>query len=364
MRILPFLPQVMLKNRPLHLTLFVTKRCNARCGFCFYTHDEHSAPTRSLNNEMTLDEYDSLAQALGPLLWLAFSGGEIFLRNDLPEISRLFYRRNRPAIMLYPTNGLMPETTLRLIREIARDCPQSVIAVKISLDAPDAATHDAMRGVPGAFQRAHETLALLSELSREYRNIEVGINTVFCPQNQEAVQDVITHVQGLSAVRTHTVSLLRAGAAERQRGSLQPQFLQHYEQAVTRLEQALHEGSTPVYGFRGARLKAAQDVLQRRLILRILKERRRVIPCLAGRLNLVVTETAEVYPCEEFTQEFLLGNLRETPLNSLLHASRAREIKERIHRECFCTHECYLMMNILFSPRQYATLLREYLRLA
>ena len=39
-------------------------------------------------------------------MWLAFSGGEIFLRSDLVEITRIFYKNNRPAIILLPTKGL------------------------------------------------------------------------------------------------------------------------------------------------------------------------------------------------------------------------------------------------------------------
>ena len=46
--------------------------------------------------------------SLGQLLWLAFSGGETFLRDDLVEIADVFYKNNRPAIILLPTNGLLP----------------------------------------------------------------------------------------------------------------------------------------------------------------------------------------------------------------------------------------------------------------
>lgn len=31
---------------------------------------------------------------------------------------------------------------------------------------------------------------------------------------------------------------------------------------------------------------------------------------------------------------------------------------------CHCTHECYFIMNILFNPRLYPALFREYARLA
>ena len=71
---------------------------------------------------MSLDEIQKISKSLDSLLWLAFSGGEIYLRDDLVEISKVFYRNNRPAIMLYPTNGLLPE----LIRDRTEEILQAL----------------------------------------------------------------------------------------------------------------------------------------------------------------------------------------------------------------------------------------------
>ena len=32
-------------------------------------------------------------------------------------------------------------------------------------------------------------------------------------------------------------------------------------------------------------------------------------------------------------------------------------------KNCYCTHECYFMTNILFNPRLYPALAREYIQL-
>ena len=74
-----------------------------------------------------------LSEKLGDLLWLAFSGGEIFLRSDLVEIVRIFYKNNRPAIILLPTNGLLTDIIHDGVEAIVRACPQSTIVVKLSL---------------------------------------------------------------------------------------------------------------------------------------------------------------------------------------------------------------------------------------
>ncbi|NIS73728.1 MAG: radical SAM protein, partial [Deltaproteobacteria bacterium] len=90
---------VFLKGNPLHLTFFLTRRCNARCPFCFYLRSGGKKDPE----ELSLDEIGTISSSFGKLLWLAFSGGEIFLRNDLADITRVFYENNKPAIILLPT---------------------------------------------------------------------------------------------------------------------------------------------------------------------------------------------------------------------------------------------------------------------
>jgi MoaA/NifB/PqqE/SkfB family radical SAM enzyme len=119
-----------------------------------------------------------------------------------------------------------------------------------------------------------------------------------------------------------------------------------------------------VYRFRGGRLKAAQDIVQRRLIERTLAENRRQIECYAGRLNLVLTESGELYPCEILPTGF--GNVRAHgyDVGAMLRTERAAAVLGSIRaRRCHCTHECYFITNILFNPRLYPALAREYLSL-
>jgi len=346
------------KRRPIQLTFFVTRRCNARCPYCFYLQSDEAAETDSA--ELSLEEIGKLSRSLGSLLWLAFSGGEIFLRKDLVEISRLFYRQNRPAIILYPTNGLLPQLIHGSMAQILRLCGDSIVVVKLSLDGVGAA-HDALRGTKGGFDKLMQTYRLLSGLLADHPNFELGINTVFCSGNQDRMDEIIDFVQSLDHIRTHTISLVRGDLTHASHKAVDHA---KYERAIARLAANLRQRAAPIYAFRGARLKAAQDILQRRLIHRTLLEQRRLIPCYAGRLNLVLSETGEVHPCETRSESF--GNVRahNYDLGSVLGTAAARATLGSIGRgECHCTHECYFITNILFNPRCYPALAREWLRL-
>ena len=185
------LGSVLRKHRPIHLTLFVTRRCNARCPFCFYLSGTERQGGHT--EELSLEEYTKLSLSMGSLLWLAFSGGEIFLRQDLALIAKQFYRRNRPAIILLPTNGLLPDRICRTTEEILGSCPKSTVVVKVSIDG-EAAVHDRLRGVDGAAAKAMQTFDALRALKKRFANLELGINSVFCAANQNCMESLIDEV--------------------------------------------------------------------------------------------------------------------------------------------------------------------------
>jgi radical SAM protein with 4Fe4S-binding SPASM domain len=364
------LPAVFSKHRPIQLTLFLTRRCNARCKFCFYLTGESGSRREpgeiekgsgENGSEMSLAEIEQLSSSLGSLLWLAFSGGEPFLREDLTEISRVFYKRNRPSIILIPTNGLLPELIRAKTAEILEQCRKSTVVVKLSLDGPEE-VHDRLRGVPGAYRKTMETYRLLRRLLDVHPNFELGINSVFCRENQGHMDDLIASIRTMPGVRTHTVSLIRGKVAEGDLKNVDPEA---YARAAECLARDMRHRSGNRYRFSGSGLKAAQDILQRRLIHRTVTEQARQIPCYAGRLTLVVTEDGDCYPCESFAAN--MGNLREfgCDLKKLLKTKKAYQALHSIQQaNCHCTHECYMMMNILFNPALYPALIKEYLRIA
>lgn len=348
-------PHIVWKRRPIQLTCFVTRRCNAHCPYCFYLQSEDQA---SFDDELSLSEFESVATSLGKLLWLAFSGGEIFLRKDLTEISQIFYTHNQPSIMLYPTNGMQPEHIHKTIKHILPDCPNSVIVVKLSIDGLGQ-QHDQLRNTPNSFAKTLQTYHLLVPLLEQYANFELGINTVFCSENQHHMEAIIDYVAALKHAPMHTISMVRGNLKHNSFKNVDQKL---YARAIDQLKSNLKNRTSSQYRFSGAGLKAAQDNLQRKLIYRTLQEQKRLIPCYAGRTNLVLGETGEVYPCEMLSQSF--GNVRDHhyDMGLVVQTTQAKTSLAAIKaRDCYCTHECYMMTNTLLNPRLYPRLMKEYL---
>jgi len=78
--------------------------------------------------------------------------------------------------------------------------------VSISLDGADAATHDAFRGIPGAFEGALAGLRNLKELG-----MSVQINMTIARHNAHQLPAVLEMVRGLGADALHTFLLVPVG---------------------------------------------------------------------------------------------------------------------------------------------------------
>ncbi|MHB9111234.1 MAG: radical SAM protein [Thermoleophilia bacterium] len=352
---LRYIPSIFYKRDPLQFTFFVTSRCNARCPFCFYWKDR-----KTEQDELTVDEVEKISASMGNLLWLLFSGGEIFLRKDLPDLVDAFYRNNHPVIITLPTNGFAPDLIVPRTEEILSRSPESAVVCKISLDGIGE-EHDRLRDTPGNFDKAMETYERLRQLGERYENLQLGINTVFCRENQDNMDEIIDFVNTLPGCETHTISMVRGNPADEVYKQID---LEKYRRAVMRLEEDLKGDNSKMYHFTLARLKTAQDLVQRRLIHETVRQGRRLLPCYAGRIGAVMNEVGDIFPCEILADR--MGNVREAgyDFRKVFLSEQADRVRARINRtKCYCSHECYFVTNILFNPLMSGQVIRQYLEL-
>jgi MoaA/NifB/PqqE/SkfB family radical SAM enzyme len=150
-------------------SLAVTDACNLACEHCSATAMRSPAPP------LTAAEWRGVvrqAQDLG-VSTVSFVGGEPLLREDLPELVAAVDRDRSQAILF--TSGW--DLAARA-RELAR---AGLTSVLVSVDAADAAGHDARRGVAGAFDRAVQGIA-----AARRAGLLVGIASVVRPGDVES----------------------------------------------------------------------------------------------------------------------------------------------------------------------------------
>lgn len=195
-----FLARVALSNVrrlpfPYKLTLLLTNRCNCRCTICSIWRQER-------REELSLEAVRTFFAASNRFSWIDLSGGEIFLRDDLPEIFATVIERCRDLVFLhFPTNGLLTERIVAGVEgALALKPPRLVVTV--SLDGPRE-VHDAARGVAGSFDKAVETYRALAGLPGCHVFFGLTLSTVNLGRFVETVEAVRERVPRVTADDFH-----------------------------------------------------------------------------------------------------------------------------------------------------------------
>jgi radical SAM protein with 4Fe4S-binding SPASM domain len=174
----------------------VTKGCNLRCIHCRASATELSSPS-DLETKNAMGIIDQIAEAANPILVL--SGGEPLYRSDVFQLAR--YATDKGLRVALATNGTL------VTKEVARMIVDAgVKRVSISLDGADALTHDAFRGIPGAFDAAVYGLRNLKSLG-----MSMQINMTIARHNARQLPQVLELARSLGADALHTFLLVPVG---------------------------------------------------------------------------------------------------------------------------------------------------------
>ncbi len=173
----------------------VTRRCNLKCIHC-YAHAKDIA----FENELSTDEgkalLEDLAQFGVPVI--LFSGGEPFVRKDLPELARYAVELGMRAVI--STNGtLITPEKARIFKEIG------LSYVGISLDGMEA-VNDRFRGVKGAFRAALKGIRNCQEAG-----IKVGLRFTINKLNAGEIPGIFDLIEELNVPRICFYHLVYAG---------------------------------------------------------------------------------------------------------------------------------------------------------
>ena len=184
------------QNKPRLVFWELTKGCNLHCIHCRASATELSSPN-DLSTQAAHDIIDQIAEVSSPILVL--SGGEPLFRSDIFQLAR--YATDKGLRVALATNGTL------VTKQVAKKIVDSgVKRVAISLDGSDALTHDAFRGIPGAFDAAITGFRNLKDL-----RMSVQINTTIARHNAHQLPQVLALAKSIGADALHTFLLVPVG---------------------------------------------------------------------------------------------------------------------------------------------------------
>jgi len=208
----------MQNHTPRLLALEITRKCRFNCRHCRADAD-CTAGTGDLTTEQWKKILDSIAAyakgsqtpssaPAGPPCVIILTGGEPMEREDIYDLIR--HGRDRGLRMVMATCGYaITDESLAALRQAG------VTALSFSIDGATAATHDAFRRTPGAF----DTVMRAADAARR-ADLRFQINTTITRGNLAEVPEIAELARRLGASCWNPFILVPTGRGEQMAGEL------------------------------------------------------------------------------------------------------------------------------------------------
>jgi MoaA/NifB/PqqE/SkfB family radical SAM enzyme len=307
---------------PLWCTFAVTDRCFSGCAYCDYWDN---SPDELSTSDCRLI-IERLARA--GVVHLILSGGEVLVRNDIPEVVSVAKRRG--VTVGINTSGI-PGSAKRYshLMEAGLD------RLTFSLDAAEASVHDRLR--PGApWERVVENIRLaIRTRERGHFRTRIGTTTVLTRSN---VHEIV-HLEALRKELGADWNSFQPVWFHPSRTELRERF------GFTRSDGGvLREAIVALRSVTNGNLRTYYDILA---ALYGADRRGQTRPCFGGRAFVHVDSRGNVRPCSPLT--FSFGSLRESDAGPLLGSPKARRFFQWADEgRCVgCSMTCYQERNLL-----------------
>jgi radical SAM protein with 4Fe4S-binding SPASM domain len=171
------------QRTPLEVAIEVTRRCPLECQHCYNNLD--MADVEARNRELSKQEYFSLLDDLSDMgvLWLLFTGGEIFARKDFLEIYT--HAKKKGFLITLFTNGTV---ITEKIADYLKQWPP--FAIEITLYGRTKETYEELTAVAGSYERCIRGITLLRD-----RGLPLKLKTVATTVNKHEVLSMKAFVE-------------------------------------------------------------------------------------------------------------------------------------------------------------------------
>lgn len=323
---------------PITLTYSVTAACQSRCKTCQIGQMFCNDPTRP-EKDLKLDEIEKIFKTMKPVYFFNMSGGEPFMRKDLPEIVRLACKYLKPRVVHTPTNAILSDRIIeyseKIINIVREYDPTVPFTVKPSIDGVGE-LHDEIRGVKGNFEKLLKTIEGLKKLEDKYDNFHLELGTVISNFNIDHLDEIedFVHSLGVESYRNE-VAECRTEFFNLDDPITPPADV--YQKLIKDFAKKVEDNIATKKNL--AKMTEALRVVYYDIAGKILAEKRQVIPCYAGVSNVHINYDGGVWPCCVLGYDQEMGNLRDYgyDFQALWHSKKSDEVRKYIrNKNCAC----------------------------
>lgn len=289
----------MKRKRTLYGTVIVTYRCNARCNMC----DCFKDPTRP-DEELTLD----VIRKLPEMAFTNITGGEPFVRQDIPAIVRELYKKSDRIVI--STNGYFTDRIIALCKEF----PQ--VGIRISIEGLKE-TNDAIRGIPDGFNRGYQTLKTLVDMGHP----DVGFGMTVQDMNSK---DLVALYKISDELKMEFATATLHNSFYFRKTDNKIEDKRKVAEDFAELINELLRSKSPKKWFRAYFNHG---------LINYIYGNKRLLPCDMSTNAFFIDPFGDVIPCNGMEQKAVMGNLGEQEWEVLWQSKQAEKVRE-------CTRNC------------------------
>ena len=298
---------------PFSVTAEVTVGCDLRCIHCY----AEAGPPKL--NELSTSKWLEILDELHNLgtRSLAITGGDPFTRSDIFEI--LDFCNKKFAIRLLTSGYRINKVVVEILLSL-----KNIQTVQISLDGPDAKTHDYVRGKKGAFEKAVAAIKMLAE---EDMNVEVAM--VMLPVNKDKMEETILLAKKLGAKFFLWGRVFPCGRAAKKHLLSSGEMRALFNEAISLTHKYSDKdfsvnglGKTELLLMTSSALSLDKDEIEAGDILKVLGMKN----CGAGYKTLFLTSTGDIKPCGILN--YVMGTVMDRSIKEILQSSAAEFFRD------------------------------------
>jgi len=288
-------------------SIIVTYRCNAKCHMC-YRWKEPSVPS----TEIGLDVYEKL-----PFMdTVNVTGGEPFLRQDLPDIIAILRKKTNRLVI--SSNGFFTDRIVELFKS------RQDIGLRVSLEGLPKA-NDELRGIKDGFDHGLRTLLSLSRMGVK----DIGFGITMSDKN---ARDMIELYQlaKMTGLEFATAAVHNAFYFNKMDNKFeQPQI------AVEELQKLITEL------LRSNKVKDWFRAYFNYGLIHFIKGNPRLLPCEMGQDSFFLDPAGQILPCNVLNE--VMGNICERTFEEVWKSDRAVEVRKQAAN---CGKNCWMMGSV------------------
>ncbi len=293
-------------KRYLYGTVIVTYRCNARCNMC----DCYKDPTKP-SEEITLETIKKLPE----MEFTNITGGEPFIRKDLPEIVRELYKKTNRIVI--STNGYFKDRIIELCKEFPE------IGIRISIEGLQQ-TNDSIRGIPNGFERGYGALKTLVEMGHKDVGFGMTVQDLNC-EDLVPLYDISNELNMEFATATLHNSFYFRKTDNKIDDKLK--VAKNFEDLIN----TLLKSSSPKKWFRAYFNHG---------LINYIYGQDRLLPCDMSKNAFFIDPFGDVIPCNGMAKKAVMGNLVEQSWDELWNSEQADKVRCETKK---CDRQCWMI---------------------